>query len=178
MKKPPKEMEEKFIHEIKENEKRSHSGTSTVGVWGKTFFLRHCKKRMILLKAFHRDDRGVWGVTNYYGCMLCGSIIRGKSDFDESGNYVGSLWERFKEKLSEIHENWVTSIVDRPKTEEWLEHAKAIGATHLIVVFDSAELDSMPIYVMPNENAEELATIYKKVPFASATIYPVHEKKT
>ncbi|MDP2930696.1 MAG: hypothetical protein Q8N56_03785 [bacterium] len=179
MKKLPKEIEEKFIREVKERQekwKMNRFSHVTVEIRGKTIFPRHCKRGMIILRVFrHHEDGHVFRhKPNYYGCMQCGSVIRGKSDFGENGDYLGDWWEKLKGKLTEIGNDWINrSVFDRDETSEWLEYAKRIGATHLIRVFDSAELERFPIYVMPNENAEEIAARYNSVPFASTRIIPI-----
>ena len=47
--------------------------------------------------------------------------------------------------------------VTKQDIRDWLERAKAKGATHLIVACDTFDWDDYPVFVMPNEDARKKA---------------------
>ncbi len=42
----------------------------------------------------------------------------------------------------------------------WLEHAIDQGATHMLVVCDTFDMDNYPVYVAPNESARKKVDEY------------------
>jgi len=44
----------------------------------------------------------------------------------------------------------------------WLEEAKQLGATHLIVVCDTFGHEDYPVFVMPGQNPQEKADLYRE----------------
>ena len=43
------------------------------------------------------------------------------------------------------------------RIKQWLDHGKAVGATHVVVKVDTFALEAYPIYVMPDKSARAIA---------------------
>jgi hypothetical protein len=47
--------------------------------------------------------------------------------------------------------------------QEWLQRGSEKGATHMIVAVDGFDHEDYPVYVMPGENANEIAEKYRQM---------------
>lgn len=76
---------------------------------------------------------------------------------------VGVIFKR----LSVLWQKYITGSYD--ETLDWLSRAKAIGATHLVVVWDSFETEQFPRFIMPGDNPERVKIIYNQHPTTSVS---------
>ncbi len=66
------------------------------------------------------------------------------------------------ENLVTFWKKYITGSYD--ETPNWLLHAKTIGAKHLIVIWDSFEMEQFPRFIMPGDDPERVKRIYNQHP--------------
>lgn len=50
----------------------------------------------------------------------------------------------------------------RDDLRRWFEHGKEQGATHMLVVCDTFDWDDYPVYVLPDQDVQEVRKQYSK----------------
>ncbi|MDP3143258.1 MAG: hypothetical protein Q8N14_04910 [Candidatus Omnitrophota bacterium] len=65
-------------------------------------------------------------------------------------------------KLIVFWQKYITGSYD--KTPDWLLLAKKKGATHLLEVWDSFEMEEFAFFVMPGDNLEKIKEKYNSHP--------------
>ena len=55
----------------------------------------------------------------------------------------------------------------REDIDRWINHAKEIGATHIISVCDTFDWEDYPVYVMPKDDLKEKKKLYDGIDMQS-----------
>ncbi len=79
---------------------------------------------------------------------------------------------KFLELIDNLYDYLSDKFYNMAK-KRWLKYAKKIGATHIVVEWDSYEADCIPIYVMPDRDVEETKKRFSNYPSSVAEVIVV-----
>jgi len=64
-------------------------------------------------------------------------------------------------KIVVFWQKYVTESYDY--MPDWLSHAKEVGASHLVTVWDSFEMEEFPVFIMSGDTPERIRRVYDHV---------------